>query len=1229
MYVMSQKLAASEQKMTEDKLLTNLTGLFSEIEKTGDGDQSKKVRQLIKKLYDREYSIGFCGHFSAGKSSMINELAGSEILPSSPIPTSANLVKVRSGDENARVYLFNGDVVEFPSPYDIDEIKRFCKDGQEVEWIEIGTNSTFIPNGVTILDTPGIDSVDDAHRVSTESALHLADIIFYMMDYNHVQSEVSFHFTKKLQEMDKPLYLIINQIDKHQESELPFNEFKVVVKQAFHDWGVEPNNIFYTSLRENENSYNQLSDLKSFLSLLWENRDESLVQGILNAVENIIGDHLEWVEESKQSETVKWEKDLTDLTNEDKQELFTKINNIEQELQTLHSYTSNSKLWFGHELSKVLDNAYIMPFQTRELAKRFLESVQSDFKVGLFFSKQKTEKERDDRLQAFHHDLMEKVNSQIDWHVKELLVNFCKRYELSETETNQIYEMKVIVEPNDLRNMVKQGAQVTGDSVLNFTNDIASECKKRFRFAAVELVEKWLQIMGRQSKIKIGDLKEELKLYEKYKNSIQQLIKLDEESQQLKMALTEILWQGPTQNVANIRKSILASFETMKKVSNRKNNSVPFTKKDIKQAVNESPDETEQIAGPVAKVKAIDMVAKIDSVVSSLHHIRGLQTVVEQLTEKAERLKNQSFTVALFGAFSAGKSSFANALMGTKLLPVSPNPTTATINKIKPVTEEFPHGTVRVQVKAEQQLENDLAFSLKFFDVSFTSISESLVQIQDILKLEHIEPRQKPHYSFLKAVLNGFDSIKDNFGQLLYVNIDEFADFVAKEEKSCFVEWIEVYYECELTNHGITLVDTPGADSINARHTGVAFEYIKNADAILFVTYYNHAFSKADREFLIQLGRVKDAFELDKMFFMINAADLASSSEELQLVKSYVNNQLLSYGIRNPRLYPISSLLAIKEKQGEKVANHTIMNDSGIDNFEADFKDFIQYELTELTVTSASLDLKRVKSILNQYIDTALIGNEEKEARKTRLEAERKEIFSTIKNNKFESSQKALEKEVKELLYYVKQRVFLRFTDMFNETFHPSVLSDDHKNIKQALNNSLDELLEFVAFDLIQELRATSVRNEGFLRKQIKSIHQSTNREIETIHASLQLTYVNPSKVELLEFVSLADQLGKQIFQKTLASFKNAKAFFEKGGKKDMKDELEKLLQEPVSRYIEMYEEEMKKYYSSIFIKQLDQWIQAAEQEVDNYFDGLKEILTEKMDIEELKRIENQVSQMI
>ncbi len=33
----------------------------------------------------------------------------------------------------------------------------------------------------------------------------------------------------------------------------------------------------------------------------------------------------------------------------------------------------------------------------------------------------------------------------------------------------------------------------------------------------------------------------------------------------------------------------------------------------------------------------------------------------------------------------------------------------------------------------------------------------------------------------------------------------------------------------------------------------------------------------------MQLGRVKEAFELDKMFFIVNASDLAQTEAELQL----------------------------------------------------------------------------------------------------------------------------------------------------------------------------------------------------------------------------------------------------------------------------------------------------------------------------------------------------------
>ncbi|MDR4458811.1 dynamin family protein, partial [Bacillus tropicus] len=68
-----------------------------------------------------------------------------------------------------------------------------------------------------------------------------------------------------------------------------------------------------------------------------------------------------------------------------------------------------------------------------------------------------------------------------------------------------------------------------------------------------------------------------------------------------------------------------------------------------------------------------------------LETLQGLKHVQQEVIEKRRRVETKQFTVALVGAFSAGKSSFANALLGEKVLQGSPNPTTATIKQILPV----------------------------------------------------------------------------------------------------------------------------------------------------------------------------------------------------------------------------------------------------------------------------------------------------------------------------------------------------------------------------------------------------------------------------------------------------------------------------------------------------------------------------------------------------------------
>src|SRR5690606_28917156 len=106
--------------------------------------------------------------------------------------------------------------------------------------------------------------------------------------------------------------------------------------------------------------------------------------------------------------------------------------------------------------------------------------------------------------------------------------------------------------------------------------------------------------------------------------------------------------------------------------------------------------------------KQRDAGYKLQRAADLLQGHAALEQAAAALRDKADRLQSSSFTIALFGAFSAGKSSLANALIGEPVLPVSPNPTTASINRLLPPTKQYPHRTARIVMKSEEELLDDL-----------------------------------------------------------------------------------------------------------------------------------------------------------------------------------------------------------------------------------------------------------------------------------------------------------------------------------------------------------------------------------------------------------------------------------------------------------------------------------------------------------------------------------------
>ncbi|PLT28388.1 dynamin family protein [Peribacillus deserti] len=1200
--------------ITDQKgLLESLGELYLRISASKDELHAGKIKGLINKVRKEEKLIAFCGHFSAGKSSMINALLGHDLLPSSPIPTSANIVKVKKGEEYAKVFFREGKPYLYPAPYNYDLVKSFCKDGDSISGIEISTGRFPLENNCAVMDTPGIDSADDAHRISTEEALHLADIVFYVMDYNHVQSEVNFLFTKELQAANKKLYLIVNQIDKHDETELKFSQFKESVEEGFLNWEVKPEDIFYTSVRYPELPHNDFAKVGQIISDFSKLDQKMYTESAYHSALKILHEHLRWQENRMAEENGKYYSLIERYNHEDRLDMLAKLKSLENEKNSILAYPEKMRDYFTAKLDMILKNAYLMPAETRDLAKEYLDTTRRDFKVGLLFSKGKTEQARSERFNKLKQDLEEKLASQLERHIRELSISILNESQLTDESLEaDVRGLTLELQDSQISDIVKPQVSITGEYVLSFTNELADVLRKIAKKAGLEFLEKFNAKLLERQEYLLSQRIDELETITAFKEALQKIeaskVFLEREEADLSRVLDENAGAGTKGSLRKL----------LQKWDGEENDYKVIISDDLETIINEAEKQSENEQNAVqakkersreqGKVQMKDQAGMLASASELLKDIKGFRYLSEDMKASAGRLDNQTFTIALFGAFSAGKSSFANAILGERVLPVSPNPTTAAINKICPPDERNPHATARVKLKTEEMLLEDVLLALAAFSMKAASLEEAYQHAGRLLGKSSVNGKQNAQLSFLRAFHEGLPHFQAQLGTEIIADLEEFRKFAASEQRSCLVDWIELYYDCEVTRKGVVLVDTPGADSINARHTGTAFEYIKNSDAVLFVTYYNHPFSKADREFLIQLGRVKDSFAMDKMFFMINAVDLAANEKELSEVMMYMEEQLANFQIRSPKLYPISSKAALEEKLGHPVLEEHFLPDSGLKSFETDFNDFLEHDLAEMVMASSRALLVRAERMLREVIAASKLDEESKRKQKIQLKNELIEMKSFINKGPLEMDLHRLKSEIEELSYYSKQRVFLRFSDFFKESFNPAALRDDGRDMKQALKAALKELLQSLGFDFSQEMRATSLRTENYMNKLLSENYGKWDSRIKEIRQAVETAAFSPSSFDVLEFKPAFEGLEGN-FKKELTYFKNPKSFFEKNEKTKMNDAIRQSLDDPASLYIKAQGSRMFDYYGKKFEQEFESVRQKLITELEDIYNGYEEAL--------------------
>ena len=169
-----------------------------------------------------EFNLAVCGKVKNGKSSLINALIGKELLPVCTDVATSRVFKIsHSKEEKFYVVYGNGSRKEISK----EELAIYGsqavinKEGEaEIEntisYIQVFTPMDFLPEGVSLIDTPGIGSTYPHHTAITTQYIKQADAVMFVMNPTPLEN-IEVDFLKEIVTVTPGILFVTTKIDQN------------------------------------------------------------------------------------------------------------------------------------------------------------------------------------------------------------------------------------------------------------------------------------------------------------------------------------------------------------------------------------------------------------------------------------------------------------------------------------------------------------------------------------------------------------------------------------------------------------------------------------------------------------------------------------------------------------------------------------------------------------------------------------------------------------------------------------------------------------------------------------------------------------------------------------------------------------------------------------------------------------------------------------------------------
>lgn len=198
-----------EELSTESDKLPQIAGTFT------------AAREMME---NPSFDVVVCGEVKKGKSSLLNAIVGESILPVNVEIATSQVFRIMNSSSESHYLVFTDgtkksisreELSKYGSQVDAELYGDPIFQNHTLAYIEVNMPIQFLPQGVNLVDTPGLGAMYKSHEWITQNYVQKASAVVFVMDPERPLVEKEKKFILKVLDITPHILFVMTKIDMY------------------------------------------------------------------------------------------------------------------------------------------------------------------------------------------------------------------------------------------------------------------------------------------------------------------------------------------------------------------------------------------------------------------------------------------------------------------------------------------------------------------------------------------------------------------------------------------------------------------------------------------------------------------------------------------------------------------------------------------------------------------------------------------------------------------------------------------------------------------------------------------------------------------------------------------------------------------------------------------------------------------------------------------------------